>query len=134
LSRQSHRRRAWSLLPFAQVEVHQLALAKVSEGDALDLGMMKEQVGSSGLDKPETAIRNQPLYLTLWHCCLPRRHAATPLLTARNSRCSQTNQQQIAVINDGLAKKGRSAQLCGPGRKNDRFGVQTNRIFALLRN
>jgi hypothetical protein len=79
--------------------------------------MVEEQVASSGLNKPETAIRNQPLYLTLWHCCLPRKTRCDAASDSQKRKCSQTNNEQIAQ-----AKKGREAQLRGRDGKNDRFG------------
>ena len=64
---QSHRSRTRSFLPFPNLVVNHLAFAKVVEGYVFDLRMVEEQVALSGLNKAETSICNQPLYLSLWH-------------------------------------------------------------------
>src|SRR5207249_2267756 len=48
LSRQPDRGCTRPLLPFAEVVVNHLSFAQVGEGNAFDLGMVEEQVVSSG--------------------------------------------------------------------------------------
>jgi len=50
-----------------------LAFTKLFESDALDLGMVKEQITPLRFDEPKTPIRNNFLNLTLWHFCPPQK-------------------------------------------------------------
>jgi hypothetical protein len=67
-------RRTRAFLSLANVVIDHLPFAQVGEGDPFHLGMVKEQVIAPGLDEAETAIRDEPLDLTLWHYLPPNKN------------------------------------------------------------